>query len=74
MFKVGDTIICAYSNGTDGLKTQGEYRVYATYNIRSNGTQQIALEDHLDSGEHDSKRFMLKKSMIKQVMENARNV
>lgn len=74
MFKVGDTVICAYSNGTDGLKTQCEYKVYATYNIRSDGTQQIALEDHLDLGDHDSKRFMLKKSMIKQVMENARNV
>lgn len=72
MFKAGDVIVCAYSDGTDNLKTHGEYVVQDVG--RYLNEQRVVIEGEHCSGDYDAKRFMLKESMIKQVMENARNV
>lgn len=72
MFKAGDVVVCAYSDGTDNLETHGEYTVRSVYNDEHG--QRVDIHGEHCSGDYYAKRFMLKESMIKQVMENARNV
>lgn len=73
MFKVGDIVICAYAGDTDKLNTHGEYKVV---NVPYKGTH-IEVEctntGEFINGTYLNQRFMSKDSMVKQVLENARN-
>lgn len=71
MFKVGDIVICAYSDGTDNLVTHNEYEVLET--SRDSCGERIVVRGEERTGDYYASRFMVKTDMIKQVLENARN-
>lgn len=73
MFKVGETIVCAYAVGTDNLTTHGEYEVKDTYMDSDKQLRVIIVGDVDNTGDYLASRFMSKDSMVKQVLENARN-
>lgn len=70
MFKVGTDVVCVYGKGN--LKTQHTYKVVE---VNADG-ERIVVEDstgRIVLGTYTHKSFMSKDSMVKQVLENARN-